>query len=132
MNYRSSLIVLAALSVLSGCAETPDSKLRKLIDARVAAARADGMEYLGRPTIQVHCHRTGPDSAVVILEDSGKGDLAGPFAGWRTFELLYVFKNGQWRFTAGRVRGNYDEVLSEPLPRELEKYFADCRPFGVR
>ena len=43
MKY-SSLIVFAAMSVVSGCADTPDSQLRKLVDARVAAARADGME----------------------------------------------------------------------------------------
>ncbi len=125
MKCSSSLIVLAAMSLLPGCADTPDSQLRKLIEARVAAARADGMEYLSRPTIQVHCHRTGSDSALVIVEDSGKGDRTGPYQGWRTFEIHYAFQNGQWRFTGGKVRGNYDEILSEPVPRELEKYFAD-------
>ena len=129
MKYRR-LIVFAALSVMSGCADTSDRQLKKLVDARVAVARADGMEYLSRPTIQVHCHRKGPDAAVAIIEDSGKGDRTGPFQGWRTFEMDYTYKDGQWRFSGGRVRGNYDEILSEPVPPDLEKYFA--APLGVR
>ncbi len=125
MKYHSSLIALAVLSVVSGCTDTPGSKLRKLIDARVAAARADGMEYLCRPTIQVHFPHVGPDSAVVIIEDAGKGDRTGPFRGWRTFELDYAFKDGQWRFAGGKIHGNYDEILNEPFPPELERYFAE-------
>ena len=85
------------------------------------------MEYLGRPTIQVHCRLVGPDSGLVIIEDSGKSDSSDPIPWWQTFELHYAYRNGRWRFTEGKVRGKYDEVLNERLPAELEKYFAEER-----
>ncbi len=119
MKHRRKLIALAALSVMWGCADSREQQLRKLIDARLAAARENGAEYLSRPTLQVHFTSIGPDSALLIIEDSGKGDSSGPFQGFRTFEMHFACKNGQWRFTGGKIRGNYDEILSEPFPSDL-------------